>query len=61
MEEIEKSKRIKMRKMRKEMETELIILKEKNKELFESSQSLVDELDKSLRMRDEIKEENGIL
>jgi hypothetical protein len=43
--------------MRKEMEKELISLKDRNRELFATSQSLEDELDKTVKRHDEINEE----
>jgi prefoldin subunit 5 len=61
LEELEKSKRDKIRSMRKEMEKELTALKSKNRELFASSQGLEDELDKAVRRVDEVKDENRVI
>lgn len=57
LEDGERAKRHKIKKMRKQMEKELSSLKQRNTELFESSKRIEQELDHAMKRIDEQKEE----
>ncbi|CDW76757.1 UNKNOWN [Stylonychia lemnae] len=61
LEEVEQGKRRKIREVRKKMEQELNIMKERNQILFVQSKDLEEQLDKSLSKVEELNEELAIL